>query len=494
MTTFWQTPQYAALTPFQKAVLQITYGIPKGRVTTYGAIAAALATDGRGSSQAVGSALHANPFAPEVPCHRVVKSGTPPTLGGFMGSTPPSGPGGMDDCLRRKVALLQAEGVRFDARLRLSDPHAVLAAGELDERAVYRAQRCLGAIPPVKGWSDEPAVVVPPTLLPGEGASSAAAASGSAAYSTPSAVRSAARSGSLSGHTSGLAPGCAQANLVILPQAVAADFLLYCTRNPKPCPLLEVTAPGQAVLAHLPGGGGGEGGYLAPGSLSVAPGADLRTDLPRYCVWRDGVCIDSPTDISALWGGQAWVAFLLGCSFSFEEALLQAGLPVRHLQQEKGGAIVPALATHPRNVPMYRTSIPTAPAGPFAGPLVVSMRPMTPAQAQEAGRVTSRFPRVHGGPVHVGDPAAIGIADLSRPDYGDAVTLLPGEVPVFWACGVTPQSALARAKLPIAITHAPGHMLVLDVRNEQLAGEATVTVGGTGGAAAGVGSKRKRQG
>lgn len=310
----------------------------------------------------------------------------------------------------------------------------------------------------------------------------------SSAGTTGAGVRAACRNGALTGHTSGLAPGLAQANLVILPKEHAYDFLLYCIRNPKPCPLLEVSVAGDPILAHT-----GEG--KAPGARSTAPGTDLRTDLPRYCVWKDGVLVDQPTDISHLWRGSGesgeppahhadargdWVAFLLGCSFSFEEALLSAGLPVRHLQEPKEGmpaTLAPGphgLVRHPRNVPMYCTSIPTAQAGPFHGPCVVSMRPMTREQAQQAADITAQYPRVHGRCVHIGDPAAIGIPDVDKPDYGDKVTVREGEVPVFWACGVTPQAALLQAKLPIAITHAPGHMLVLDVTNEALAGEAKV--------------------
>lgn len=283
-------------------------------------------------------------------------------------------------------------------------------------------------------------------------------------------VRLACRSGDLDGHTSGLAPGFAQANLVILPREQALDFLAFCVRNPKPCPLLEVTDAGV---------------YEA---RSVAPGSDIRTDLPRYRVWRGGVCAEEVTDIKQFWPDGAkgdtadhpdarsdWVAFLLGCSFSFEEALLAAKLPVRHLQQEAGrDAPLPGgqLAVNPRNVPMYRTNIPTAPAGPFSGPLVVSMRPMTPEQALKAAEVTAQFPRVHGRCVFAGDPSLIGISDIGKPDYGDAVTIMPGEVPVFWACGVTPQAALVQAKVPIAITHAPGHMFVASALNKELAGPA----------------------
>lgn len=251
------------------------------------------------------------------------------------------------------------------------------------------------------------------------------------------AVRDACRAGGLAGPTAGLAPGFTQANLVIVPQSAAFEFLLFCQRNPKPCPVLEVTEPGE----------------FAPHRL--APGADLRTDLPRYRVWRNGELADEPSDIRSLWQPD-FVAFLIGCSFTFEAALLAAGIPVRHIEQG-------------RNVPMYRTNRPCAAAGRFTGPLVVSMRPMTPVQAVIAVQVTSRFPGVHGAPVHLGDSRAIGISDLARPDFGDAVEIRDGEIPVFWACGVTPQCALMAAKLPLAITHAPGCMFVTDGRDESLA-------------------------
>lgn len=254
-------------------------------------------------------------------------------------------------------------------------------------------------------------------------------AAGAAALSAADARR-AIREGAWRGPTPGLAPAHAQANLVVLPREHAFDFLLYCQRNPKPCPLLEVLDPGAVEPA-------------------CAPGADLRTDLPRYRVWRDGRLAAEPTDIRDLWRDDL-VSFLIGCSFSFEAPLLAAGLEVRHLSE---GC----------NVPMYRTTRPTRPAGPFRGPLVVSMRPFSPADAVRAVEVTARLPQVHGAPVHIGEPAALGIADLSRPDYGDPVTLRPGELPVFWACGVTPQAALLEARLPFAITHAPGHMFVTDL-------------------------------
>lgn len=254
-----------------------------------------------------------------------------------------------------------------------------------------------------------------------------------------SAVRNACRTGRLTGPTPGLALGYVQANLVILPKEHAFDFLLFCQRNPKPCPLLDVTEPGE------------------PEPKSVAPGADLRTDLPAYRVWRDGQLADEPTDIRSLWRDD-FVSFVIGCSFTFESALLEARLPVRHIEQGV-------------NVPMYNTSRPCRPAGRFSGPVVVSMRPMTPEQAVAATRVCARFPRAHGVPVHFGDPAAIGITDINRPDYGDTVEIRPGEVPVFWACGVTPQAALMQARLALAITHKPGHMFLTDLQDADLEGE-----------------------
>lgn len=252
-------------------------------------------------------------------------------------------------------------------------------------------------------------------------------------------VRRHARSGALTGPTPGLAMGFVQANLVVVPRDLAFDFLLFCHRNPKPCPLLDVTEPGS------------------PEPAVVAPGADLRTDVPRYRVYRDGELIDEPADLDFWWRDDL-VGFLLGCSFTFENALLQAGVPVRHIEMG-------------RNVPMYRTNIACRPAGAFHGPMVVSMRPLTPAQAVRAVEVCSRFPRAHGVPVHFGDPAAIGIQDLDKPDFGDPVEIRPGEVPVFWACGVTPQAVAMTVRPPLLITHKPGHMFVTDLRDTDLEGE-----------------------
>jgi len=250
-------------------------------------------------------------------------------------------------------------------------------------------------------------------------------------------ARLACRSGGHSGPTANAAPGFVQGNLVVLPQNLAAAFEQFCALNPKPCPLIGMSGPGDPTIPAL--------------------GADLdiRTDLPRYRVWRDGALIEEPTDIVSHWRSDL-VAFVIGCSFSFEEALMADGLSIRHI--ERGC-----------NVPMYRTSVPCEPAGPFAGPLVVSMRPFRPQDARRAADITARFPRVHGAPVQIGDPAGIGIADISKPDYGDAVDLAPDEVPVFWACGVTPQSVILASRPAFAITHAPGCMLVTDRRNAEFA-------------------------
>lgn len=254
---------------------------------------------------------------------------------------------------------------------------------------------------------------------------------------TAQSVRLACRQGELVEQTSGLAPGFAQANLVILPRDLAGDFLLFCQRNPKPCPLLDVTAPGSFTPAR------------------AAPEGDLRTDLPKYRLWRDGRLVEELTDIRALWRDD-FVSFVIGCSFTFEAALLRANLPVRHIELGV-------------NVPMYRTNIACQPAGVFHGPLVVSMRPLKPADAVRAVQITSRYPAVHGAPVHLGLPDQLGIADISRPDFGDAVPVSADELPVFWACGVTPQAVAMAAKPALMITHSPGCMFVTDLRDEELA-------------------------
>ena len=250
-------------------------------------------------------------------------------------------------------------------------------------------------------------------------------------------VRLACRLAGFDRPTAGLAPGFVQGNLAILPRDWADEFLRFCIANPKPCPLIGVAEPGDPRLPAL--------------------GADLdiRTDLGRYRVWCDGWLADEPADIRAVWRDDL-VSFVIGCSFSFEESLIAAGIPIRHIACG-------------RNVSMYRTNVPTAPAGRFRGPLVVSMRPLKPADAIRAVQITSRLPAVHGAPVHMGFPEAIGIADIARPDFGDAVPIASGELPVFWACGVTPQTAIMAAQPPFAITHAPGCMLVTDLKNVQFA-------------------------
>lgn len=254
---------------------------------------------------------------------------------------------------------------------------------------------------------------------------------------TGQAVRLACRNGEWNAPTSGLAAGFAQANLVILPREFASDFLLFCQRNPKPCPLLEVTDAGDPVPKLF------------------ASEADLRTDLPKYRIWENGELTAEPEDATEHWRDDL-VSFLIGCSFTFESALLEAGVPVRHIAENI-------------NVPMFRTNIPCQPAGVFHGNLVVSMRPLSPVNAIKAVQITSRYPSVHGAPVHLGFPEQIGIEDLSHPDFGDPVWVEPEELPVFWACGVTPQAVLMAAKIPFAITHAPGCMFVTDVKDETLA-------------------------
>ncbi len=266
---------------------------------------------------------------------------------------------------------------------------------------------------------------------------SANASSLSTRASTGADARRLARSGGYDGHTAGMAPGHVQGNLVILPKAEADDFLRFCQRNPKPCPLLAVSEPGDPALPAL------------------GDGIDIRSDLPRYRVWRDGVLSDEPVDVTDLWRDDL-VSFVIGCSFSFEEALLEAGVPLRHVAQG-------------RNVAMYRTSLSTVPAGLFRGPLVVSMRPMNAADAIRSVQVTSRFPQVHGAPVHIGRPDLIGIADLDAPDFGEAVAVMDDELPVFWACGVTPQAVVMAARPAFCITHAPGCMLVTDLLNHRIA-------------------------
>lgn len=247
------------------------------------------------------------------------------------------------------------------------------------------------------------------------------------------AARLSIRAGSFTRNTAGLAPGYVQGNVVILPAARAEAFAEFCRANRQSCPLLATSRPGDPALPML------------------GADIDMRHDLPGYRVFRDGVLAEEVTDIAALWRDDL-VTCVIGCSFTFEAALTAAGIPLRHVAQG-------------RNVAMYRTNQPTVCVGPFGGPLVVSMRPMKASDACRAAEITTRFPDMHGAPVHHGDPAALGIADVMQPDYGDAVSIELGEIPVFWACGVTSQVAAEAARLPFFIAHAPGKMLITDQRH-----------------------------
>jgi len=255
-------------------------------------------------------------------------------------------------------------------------------------------------------------------------------------YDSPSEIRELIRRGDLLRPTCGLALGYTQANLVILPKEFSFDFFLFCQRNPKPCPILEVLEPGKYQPALL------------------APTADIRVDVPLYRIYQNGELISEEKDITKYWSSEL-VSFLLGCSFTFEAALIKAGISLRHIDEGK-------------NVTVYVTNIETIPAGIFSGPLVVTMRPIPTAKVVRAIQITSRFPGVHGAPVHIGEPEKIGITNLARPDYGDAVEIKDNEVPVFWACGVTPQAVALKSKPPLMITHSPGYMFITDLSDEDL--------------------------
>jgi uncharacterized protein YcsI (UPF0317 family) len=256
--------------------------------------------------------------------------------------------------------------------------------------------------------------------------------------SKPSLVRKLIREGKIANQTSGMCAGYAQANLVILPKSMAYDFLLFAQRNPKSCPILEVSDAGSRGLQY------------------IARDADIANDLPMYRVYEDGILSGEWTSVEHLWK-EDFVSFMIGCSFSFESELLAAGVPVRHIEENC-------------NVPMYVTNLDCVPAGIFSGKMVVSMRPIPHNQVVKAVTVTERVPAVHGAPVHIGCPEAIGILDLQHPDFGDPVTIHKGETPVFWACGVTPQSVIMHTKPKFVITHAPGHMFITDIKNKDLMG------------------------
>ena len=248
-------------------------------------------------------------------------------------------------------------------------------------------------------------------------------------------VRARIRENEYAGPTGGLAAGFAQANLVMLPGEYAFDFLKFCVRNPKPCPVLEVTEAGS------------------PEPVVTAPGADLRTDVSRYRVYEHGEMVEEPKDLLHRWQ-EDLVAFLIGCSFTFEAALITAGLRIAHVKQG-------------RNVPMYITGKECVPSGPFAGPMVVSMRPYRAEELPLVVSVSGRYPAMHGAPVHVGDPEALGIRDLANPEFGEPVEIEENQLPVFWACGVTPQAIAMQAKPPLVITHSPGHIFITDRRHSE---------------------------
>lgn len=252
----------------------------------------------------------------------------------------------------------------------------------------------------------------------------------------PQEVKRLIREQKITGQTSGMCNGYAQANLCILPKEYAFDFLLLCMRNPKPCPILEVGEVGSKEIK------------------SMAEYGDICTDFPKYRIWKNGVLEKEVCDITDYWQDD-FVYFLIGCSFSFEAEMLEAGLPVRHIEEGK-------------NVPMFNTNIELASAGVFHGNMVVSMRPIPYDQVVKAVNVTAAMPKVHGAPIHIGAPEEIGIADIMKPDYGDSVTVKDGEVPVFWPCGVTPQNIVMATKPEIAITHSPGHMFITDIKNTSL--------------------------
>ena len=252
----------------------------------------------------------------------------------------------------------------------------------------------------------------------------------------PRSIRGLIRNGELTKPTTGMAPGYVQSNLVILPKDLAFDFLLFCKRNPKPCPVIDVV----------------ESGLYEP--INTAPGADLRVDVAMYSVFKYGELECEVEDITEYWR-EDFVSFLIGCSFTFESALIKSGISLKHVEN----------AT---NVSMYVTNIQTERAGVFRGPMVVTMRPIPRNKVDQAIQITARYPAVHGAPIHVGDPSEIGIKNICKPDFGDPVKLIDDEVPVFWACGVTPQAVARNSKPELMITHSPGYMFITDIKDEDL--------------------------
>jgi len=252
------------------------------------------------------------------------------------------------------------------------------------------------------------------------------------------AVREAIRGGRWDGVTHGLAGGFVQANLVVVPRDNAFDFLRFCILNPKPCPVIEVLAVGDPI------------------TRTCARDADIRTDLSRYRVYRDGVLVEEVPDLRRHWRDDH-VGFLLGCSLSFDRAMLDANIPIPHLERSDGRLAV------------YISGIACNPSGIFHGPMVVTMRPIPRRLLVRTIEVTGRYPIAHGSPVHVGNPADIGIQDLGRVDWGRASELTDDEVPVFWACGITPQAVAMASRIPEMFTHAAGHMFITDVSLAQSA-------------------------
>lgn len=253
---------------------------------------------------------------------------------------------------------------------------------------------------------------------------------------SPIEMRKIIRENEYKSNTSGICGGFVQANVVILPAENAAEFRTFAKLNPKACPLLEELPEGKFIIQN------------------IAKNSDIRTDVPKYKVFRNGEFIEYKESIVDLWQ-ENFVTFLLGCSFSFENAFLEEGVPVRQIEQG-------------RNVPMYITSLDCEPTGRFSGTMVVSMRPIPKEQVLQAVEISGRYPLAHGEPIHIGDPSQIGIEDIDKPNFGDPVEFQDGDVPVFWACGVTPQNAAISAKPSIMITHAPGYMLISDLKDEDI--------------------------
>lgn len=254
---------------------------------------------------------------------------------------------------------------------------------------------------------------------------------------TPEEIRECIRKEKWIGPTTGIALGFVQANLVIIPEKLALEFIIFCQRNHSACPILEITEPGIASLNYL------------------AKNVDIRTDLPKYRVYKKGVLMDEPLNIIDYWRSD-FVSIFIGCSLSFEKALTDSNIPLRHLECKKNGAI-------------YISSIKCNPTGMFRGNMAVSLRPIPRHQLIRTIQITSRFYNAHGAPVHIGDPDLIGIKNLDEVYYGDPPIFKENDVPVFWACGVTPQVVASESKPEIMITHSPTHLFVSDIKDTEIA-------------------------